>query len=312
MLGVAWAVKKCQKFLAGLSHFEIVVDHNPLLSILNNRRLDEIENPRLQRMRTKLMLYNFTARWQKGILHTAPDALSRYPNTDPVPGDEIAEHFAHYPCQVAALQQRNDLSIKLQNVMEAAELDRDYQQLKILITASFPQTKANLPDCMKPFGRVRHDLTIDNDFIVFGSRLFIPAVLRSCVLRSLHESHQGMTRTKERARLAVYWPGIDKDIENVITACKECQDELPSLPKEPMLSHAQPERPFQNLAVDFATCQGKNYLIMVDCYCDWPSIQLMRRDTTARSLISALRNYFSRTAVPDCKVLYVARLRYVL
>ena len=94
-------------------------------------------------------------------------------------------------------------------------------------------------------------------------------------------------------------PGIDKDCENVITACKECQDELPSLPKEPMLSHAQPERPFQHLAVDFATCQGKNYLIMIDCYSDWPSIQLMRRDTTARSLISALRNYFSRTAVPD-------------
>ena len=121
MLGVAWAIKKCHKFLGGLSHFEIVVKHNSLLSILNNRRLDEIENPRLQRMRTKLMLYNFTARWQKRILHTAPDALSRYPNADPTPTDEIAEHSALYPRQVAA------------------ELDYDYQQLKVFIHCWLPK-----------------------------------------------------------------------------------------------------------------------------------------------------------------------------
>ena len=76
MLGVVWAVKKCHKFLAGLSHFQIIVDHNPLLSILNNRRLDEIENPLLQRLRIKLMSYNFTTFWQKGSSHNAPDALS--------------------------------------------------------------------------------------------------------------------------------------------------------------------------------------------------------------------------------------------
>ena len=35
MLGVAWAVQKCHKFLAGLPHFDILTDHNPLISILN-------------------------------------------------------------------------------------------------------------------------------------------------------------------------------------------------------------------------------------------------------------------------------------
>ena len=45
MLGVTWSIRKCHKFLAGSPHFEVVMDHNPLLAILNNRRLDEIENP---------------------------------------------------------------------------------------------------------------------------------------------------------------------------------------------------------------------------------------------------------------------------
>ena len=44
MLVVTWAVIKYHKFLAGLSHFDIITNHNPLLSSLNNRRLDEIEN----------------------------------------------------------------------------------------------------------------------------------------------------------------------------------------------------------------------------------------------------------------------------
>ena len=61
MLGVTWAVIKCHKFLAGLPHSDIITDHKPLLSILNNRRFDEIENSRLQRLRTTLMAYHFIA-----------------------------------------------------------------------------------------------------------------------------------------------------------------------------------------------------------------------------------------------------------
>ena len=28
----------------------------------------------------------------------------------------------------------------------------------------------------------------------------------------LHEAHQGMVRTKQRAHLTIYWPGLDNDI----------------------------------------------------------------------------------------------------
>ena len=46
MLAVAWAVMKCKIFLAGLQHFKIIMDHNPLIPILNSHWLDEIENPK--------------------------------------------------------------------------------------------------------------------------------------------------------------------------------------------------------------------------------------------------------------------------
>ena len=49
-----------------------------------------------------------------------------------------------------------------------------------------------------------------------------------------------MVRTKERARLCVYWSGIDNDIQNLVLSCKTCQDLLPSNPQEPMITKSPP------------------------------------------------------------------------
>ena len=91
LLAVAWSVIKCKMFLSGLYHFQVVTDHNPLVPILNSHRLDEIENPCLQRLRTKLMGYNFTAMWCKGKSNAAPDVLSRHPVLEPSRADILAE-----------------------------------------------------------------------------------------------------------------------------------------------------------------------------------------------------------------------------
>ena len=91
LLAVAWAVSKCRMFLTGLQHFKVFTDHSPLIPILNNHRLDEIENPRLQRLHAKLMAYNFTAIWCKGATNKAPDSLSHNPVWEPYPVDTLAE-----------------------------------------------------------------------------------------------------------------------------------------------------------------------------------------------------------------------------
>jgi len=52
MLAVCWAVSKCKLLLTCLQHFTINTDHNPLIPILNNHRLDKLENLRLQRLKT--------------------------------------------------------------------------------------------------------------------------------------------------------------------------------------------------------------------------------------------------------------------
>ena len=304
MLAVAWATLKCHLFLAGLQHFQVVTDHNPLVPILNHHRLDEIENPRLQRLKIKLMAYNFTTEWVKGTKNGAPDALSRNPVTDPSLEDTLAElDILSQPdltiTEIRTLTSTEPLPYRLENLRECAQEDTEYQQLQQYILHGFPQHRNHLPDACKRYWNTREGLTIDDGLIVYGCRLLIPTKLRPTILSQLHESHQGSVRTKQRARLSVYWPGIDNDIDNIILSCQHCQDHLPSHAREPIVQKPRPERPFQEIAIDLCSHAGQTYLIIVDCYTDWPAVITLRPNTTTYTVISALRQSFCHTAIPD-------------
>ncbi len=309
MLSVAWAAQKCRIFLAGLPTFTVITDHSPLVPILNSHRLDEIENPRLQRLRTRLLAYNFIAKWIKGKDNDAADALSRYPCSSPKPGEDIAEydidicHSVHtIKClttsEIHLLNDPGD-NLRLRELRDHTKRDQEYQSLLTLVTQGFPNQKCDLPSDMKKFWGIREHLGYEDDLLVYGCRLFIPVTFRSTVLSLLHEAHQGITRSQDRARLTLYWPGIDADIQKTVEGCKLCQDHLPSHPREPIISKPRPQRPFQEVAMDFAHFAGHNFLITVDCCTDWPEIIQMSKDMTAKKTIEATRNLFCRTAAPD-------------
>ena len=295
---------KCHTFLVGLQHFQVVTDHNPLIPILNNHRLDEIENPRLQCLRTRIMGYNLTAIWLKGSHNNAPDALSRHPVSKPSPQDMLAEVDILYQpespiSEIKATTTPTQPNPHLETLQKVAKEDTEYQQLRQFILNGFPSHRSQLPDSCKRYWLVRDHLTIDDDLIVNGCRLLIPTKLRQEILTQLHESHQGSVRTKQRARLSVYWPGINNDIDSVILSCQQCQDHLPSNPKKPLTQKPKPERPFQEIALDFCSHAGCTYLIIVDCFTDWPAVISLDHGTTSTQVITAVHQSFCRTAIPD-------------
>ncbi len=304
LLAVSWAIIKCRMFLAGLPHFTVLTDHHSLIPILNNHRLDEIENPRLQRLKTKIMAYNFTTEWVKGVLHNAPDALSRSPISDPLPHEMLAERdFNDNPAptiaEIRVISSEQQESVRLQDLRKLAGQDHEYQQLHHYVLNGFPEHRNQLPDECKRYWHIRSQLALDDDLIVYGCRLVIPSKMRLVVLSQLHESHQGCVRTKQRARLVVYWPGVDNDIENTILACQQCLEHLPSHPKEPITIKPRPSRPFQELAADFCSYAAQDFLILVDCYSDWPDIIHMGHNTTTPRLTAALTAAFCRSGAPD-------------
>ena len=171
MLAVCWAILKCHMFLAGLQHFQVITDHNPLIPILNNHRLDEIENPCLQRLRTRIMGYNFTAKWLKGSNNSAPDALSRNPVSDPSPHDILAElDILNQPeisiSETRATSATNHISPHLDTLSKTTKEDPEYQQLLQFILDGFPNHHSQLPDSCKRFWTACDHLTIDDDLIV--------------------------------------------------------------------------------------------------------------------------------------------------
>ena len=180
MLGVAWATEKCRTFLLGLQHFTVITDHNPLTPILNSHRMDEIENPRLQRLRLRLAQYNFSARWLKGQSNSAADSLSRHPVNEPTTGDELAEIEPDgsqsdlsepsppiKAIKIAEIRDRyDDDNLRLQEVRDRAVNDDDYRHLLTLIKDGFPDTKNDMPDGMKKYWGVRQHLSVDDGLIV--------------------------------------------------------------------------------------------------------------------------------------------------
>ena len=135
-------------------------------------------------------------------------------------------------------------------------------------------------------------LSVDDGPVVYGCQLAIPHRMRRQVLTQLHESQQGLVRTKQRAGLTVYWPGMDSDIDDVILACTLCQRHLSSHSPEPIISKPHPCRPFQEIAVDFCTYAGRDFLIVVDCFTDWPDVVYMGTNTTTPRVVTALKQAF--------------------
>ena len=214
------------------------------------------------------MGYNFTAQWLKGSKNEAADTLSHHPYHPANVGDDLAEYeidtndgvvtttqaLSIAELRASALTHEN---LHLQELQRHANDDAVYQALKGTILSGFPNQKSSLSNQLKVFWSVKDNLSIENDLVVYGCRLLIPSTLRATMLSRLHDAHQGISRSQARACLIIYWPGIDQDIEHFVQGCRFCQDHLPSNSKEPLISKPIPDRPFQQIAVDFGYHGGR-------------------------------------------------------
>ena len=295
LLAIVWALKKCRPFLMGLPHFEIVTDHKPLVPILNDYTLDAVENLRLQRLKEKTTMYSFKAVWRRGKQHAIPDALSRAPVSAPT-ADDVAV-VQSLELHVNAISQASDL--QLTHLREVAKADPEYSALVQMVTEGFPSQKSSIPACLLPYWKVKDGMCVDDGIVLKGAQLVIPQKARRDVLDRLHDAHQGIERTKRRARQIVWWPGISADITNTVRSCRMCQERLPSHQREPLMTDPRPTRVFEEVAADIFSHAGRSFLAYVDRLSGWPVVHVFPSgDTTARQVIRALRQNFVMLGVP--------------
>ena len=180
-----------------------------------------------------------------------------------------------------------NIDLIIEKIRDAARNDQEYMKLVDAIRDGTVE-KENAPAYAKQFKAIRHELGIDKDLVLYGQRVVIPGTQRRFVLECLHTAHQGITRTKQRARMCVYWPGITNDITQLIEKCEACQTRLLSLGRESLETEPLPNRPFEVVSSDLFYCKGRHFLVYVDRLSGYPMVHEWKEDPTARQVISAM------------------------
>ena len=155
-----------------------------------------------------------------------------------------------------------------------------------------------MPPHVRKHWTIRESLTVEEGLVFFGKRVLVPAAARRNVLAKLHAAHQGIVRTKQRARHTVYWPGINNDIILLVEGYESCQSQRSSLPKEPLMRDSPPDFVFQVVSADLFQAGKLNVLVYSDRLSGWPVIHQWHHSPTAREVARAVIGNFVGLGVP--------------
>ena len=138
--------------------------------------------------------------------------------------------------------------------------------------------------------------------MLWGGRVIIPSKLRDAVLTMLHEAHPRMGRMKSLTRDYVWWPRIDKEIEEKVMNCEKCQLHQNEPQGAPIHTWEHYERPWQRIHINHAgPVQAKTYLAIEDTYSEWLDV-VQVSSSSAMETIRVLRRNFAIHGLPEVLV----------
>ena len=122
--------------------------------------------------------------------------------------------------------------------------------------------------------------------------------MRQLVKTRLHAAHLGRDSMIRRARDLIYWPGMQREIEQVAEQCKVCLEMKPRNQKETLTHHAPVDQPWEKVGVDLFSIENRDYLVTVDYYSGYWEIDYLPI-TSSKAVISKLKGHFARYGVPS-------------
>ncbi len=225
MLAVVFGCQKFHKLIYGKSDVTIESDHKPLESLM--KKPIHASPMRIQKMMLKLQPYELKLIYTSGKCIGLADCLSRFPRKDecePLMDDDLmvctAETISHGSHE---------------KIATAIAMDNDMQVLMDVIKRGWPEDRSSVPSSALPYWNYRGELSVYDGLIFRGERICIPRTLRSKMLKIIHSSHTGMVKCKQRARDVVFWPSMNKQIEEIVSNCEACLKYRNKPAKEPMV-----------------------------------------------------------------------------
>lgn len=287
-LAIFFGITKHHQYLYGRT-FLLKTDHQPLSYIFGTKcGIPQTAASRLQRWAARLAAYDFTVEFVRSAENGPADALSRLPLTQE--GHE-KNNTVNY---VNIIEESMPISFK----DIAKETKRDKILCKIYSYVLFGWPPKASCDEEKPFFNRKTEITTDAGCLLYRYRVIIPVTLQGLIIKEIHEGHLGMNKMKNLARNYVYWPNLDRDIEQLVRACDSCRAVRDAPPRAQLHPWEFPLHPWHRLHADFADCVGKRYLIIVDANSKWIEAIAMQ-GTEAKSTIEVLRSVFARFGLPS-------------
>ena len=328
-LAVAWSLKKAKYFVLGCENLVVAVDHKPLLGVLGDKDLEDIENTRLANLKEKTFRYRFSMVHVPGVKNKVADASSRYPTSEaehldlatlqadgqvcqrttrefvrsswqePSPLDILDTASVEGVVEAAIMATISSLTIggtggvcqavTMEAVVKESNMDTVIRQLVVQVRKGIPDKREDWPPGISEFYKVRNELCEKDGVVTYKKRVIIPNSLRKETLDILHAAHQGCSSMEARASQSVWWPGMKEQIARRRAACQGCTKAAPSQPALPPVRPPSPDYPMQQICSDIAHYAGHTYVVIVDRFSNWPSVYKSRG---SEGLMKALRWHF--------------------
>lgn len=283
---IIFGVKKFHQYLYGRQvPFILKTDHRPLLSIFGTKNgVSIMAASRLQRYAIILSAYNYKVQYITSHNNLVADYFSRAPL--PIRQDEQIEEtvsFVNFLDNCVA-------PVSFADIQKATNEDEILQIVIKYMTVGWPR-KIKCKNIM-PFFNCKTELEVQDGCLLRGHRIVIPSRYRERMLKELHTAHFGIVKTKTAARSKMWWPGIDRDIDQLIGSCYVCASTRSAPPRAPPAPWPRPAGPWQRIHIDYMSIGQKTYLIVIDAYSKWlECIEMNSCSTTA--LIKKLKYLFS-------------------
>ena len=198
-------------------------------------------------------------------------------------------------------------AMTLFEIQEATKNDPTLQRLAEIIgtnkwdsISKITDERVNITE-LKLFSKLKHELTLNehSNVILRDTRLVMPHSLRKKLIKISHEGHQGLAKTKRLLRTKIWFPQIDKMVEEMIAKCIPCQATGPPNRPEPLQMNVLPPSPWHTVHIDFCGPfpTGEYLLVVIDAYSRFPEVDVVS-STSAKVTVPKLERIFATHGIP--------------
>ncbi|KAL0160057.1 hypothetical protein M9458_043782, partial [Cirrhinus mrigala] len=296
-LACVWAVEKWRTYLWGRKYL-LRTDHQALTVLFSSKGTDRT-GMRIARWASRLLCFNYDVIYRPGALNNAADCLSRLPL--PASDEDLLDAEPEFVAFLSPAMSPLTPSEVASASVSCAEMNA----LRAQIARGWPSSSCAVDSILRPYFQLRDELSVQQDYVLRGSRLVVPVALQHTLVKLAHEGHQGIVRTKQRLRELYWWPGIDCLVKEYIQACQLClsSDKTANTSAAPLQPVPFPSTPWDKVAIDVvgpfdtAVWDCRYALTLIDYHSKWPEVAFTSFVTT-HNVITFLTSVFSRYGNP--------------